>query len=341
MKSNMKKIKKLLEKGDGLFSRCLADHRQGEKAEKMREKLFDRAGELYRRALGLCREDAAAGIPDTGEALLTCLHRLSALLIRRGRKEEAEPLLSEIYDGRKAYSECPLLTDCLGYYGSLLCDKGEYDKAAGVLDDMLARVNAEISKEIRHEEKNPDGPFGVCLGLGDAARAFTYAEEGDGYSPDHFTQPIDLLKKMAEGGMAADKFSLLKAAYYAASQQLFLTCYDTVPAGNIGRVAEYLSDCMNSLKEHDVGLFLPAVMRLLALSLARDCRFADCADACRDTLEVCATYSGENERADLGSLQNIEGDMNLLLGIMNYRASLICVSEKSVDTHSRRSDQRA
>ena len=203
MKSNVRKITKLLEKGDALFPRCLDDGKQGEKAEKKRHKLSERAVELYSRALALCREDVAAGVPDMDETRLTCLHRLCALLFRLGKQNEAGPLLAELYEDRTAYSGYALLTDCLGLYGSLLCNKGEYDRSAQVLDEMLSRVNAETSKGVWHDGGCPADSFAVCLGLGDAGRAFTYAEEGDGYSPDHFTRPIDLLKKMAERGMEA------------------------------------------------------------------------------------------------------------------------------------------
>ena len=44
---------------------------------------------------------------------------------------------------------------------------------------------------------------------------------------------------------------------------------------------------------------------------------------CRLTLDQCAEYRGETTKADFGSIQSIVGDMNLLLGILHYRASKI------------------
>ncbi len=322
MKRTMKKIGKLLARFDRLYFQSIAPYQKNEKEinEKKYQKKLDRAEELCRKALALCREDPA-NASVSGESLIHCVFRWSVLLGIRGREEEAEPLLAGIFEKRGDYGSTLLLTECMGLYGSLLCESGRYDMAATVLSEFLARVKSGISDGVYPQGIVPGDTDAVCRGLGNAACAFTYSDGGDGYGPDYFTQPVEFLRKMEEKGIAPGKNDHLKAAYYAASQQLFLTCFETVPAADISRAAGYLGDCMNACRDHDAGLFFPAVMRLLALTLARDCRFADCAQACRDTLEQCAVYTGETRRADLGSLQSIEGDLNMLLGMMNYRVA--------------------
>ena len=87
---------------------------------------------------------------------------------------------------------------------------------------------------------------------------------------------------------------------------------------------EFAGKCVNACDQNEKDdLYYPAAMRLTALALARDCRFADAAEMCRLTLDQCAEYRGETTKADFGSIQSIVGDMNLLLGILHYRASKI------------------
>lgn len=325
MKNNAKKIAKLLDKFDSVFTECIEGvQKEGKKAEQKREKKLNRAEEICRKALALCREDMATRPSDVSEELINCIFRLSDLLIRRDNEEEAEGLLSEIYAERKAYGTTLLLTGCLGHYGSILCESGMYDRAAVVLDEMLTRVNAEISQGVYPDGFVPDDAYAICRGLGNAACAFTYSDIGEGFAPDRFTLPVDLLGKIAEHGSDAGDDNVKKAAYYAASQQLFLTCYDTVPGADVSRVVDYAGKSVNSCGDNGKNdLYFPAAMRLTALALARDCRFADAAEMCRLTLDQCAEYRGELSRADFGSIQSIAGDMNLLLGILHYRASKI------------------
>ena len=115
MKNNRKKIAKLLDKYDRQYFQCIETHpKKGKKSDKKLEnklqKKLDRAEELIRKALLLCREDIANGSTDSGDRLIHCIYRLSDLLICRGRKEEAEPLLAEIYEDRKAYMRTLVLT---------------------------------------------------------------------------------------------------------------------------------------------------------------------------------------------------------------------------------------
>ena len=329
MKNNAKKMTRLIEKYDRLFFQSIETHpRKGKKNEKKYEnklqKKLDRAEEIIRRALTLCRDDIANGLSNGGETLIHCIYRLSDLLILRGRKEEAVPLLAEICENRKDYEHTLLLTPCLGHYGSILCENGSYDQAAAVLSQMLVRVKNEISRGVYPEGMVPDDVRAVCSGLGNAACAFTYSDTGEGFAPDQFTNPVDLLEKIAKHGEEISADNIKKAAYYAASQQLFITCYDNVPGADVSHVVEYAEKCVNACgKNGKYDLFFPAAMRLTALALARDCRFADAAEMCSLTLDECAEYRGNVTRADFGSIQSFTGDMNLLLGILHYRTSKI------------------
>ena len=323
MKNNAKKIEKLLEKFDRIFTEYIEKaQREPEKEEKKREKTARKAENICRRALALCREDIANGLPDDGKLLVGCVFRLSDYLIRRGNRDEAEGLLSEIYEGRKAYAGCFLLTGCMGNYGSILCESGVYDKAAGVLNEFLTRVNTETAQDIYPDGLVPDDGYAVCRGLGNAAYAFTYARGGEGFSPERFTLPVGLLEKMGKHGIDAGNDNICKAAYYAASQQLFLTCYEPVPGADVSRAAEYVAKCVDACdKSRNDDLYYLAALRLTALIAARDCRFADAAELCRMTLDRCSEYKGETIRRNFGSLHSIAGDMNLLLGVLHYRAS--------------------
>ena len=325
MKYNTRKIARLLDKSDRYMTDYIeGKHKDSKKAVEKREKIADRAEECCRRALKLCREDMEKELPDCGEQFLGCVFRLSDLLIRRGNEDEAEGLLSEVYAERKTYSVTPLLTECLGHYGSILCESGMYDRAAYVLDEMLTRVSSEISREIYPDGMVPDDAFAICRGLGNAACAFTYADTGEGFAHDRFTLPVELLDKIEKHGIDAGKDNIKKAAYFAASQQLFLTCFEPVPGADVTRTVEFAGKCVNSCgRDGKFDLYFPAAMRLTALALARDCRFADAAEMCRLTLDQCAEFRGGETKADFGSIQSISGDMNLLLGILHYRATKI------------------
>lgn len=325
MKNNAGKITKLLKKFDSVFSQWIEESIKKEKANyKKLEKKMNCAETLCRKALALCREDMAGNPYESDGLFIGCIFRLSDILIRRGNADEAAELLSEVCGKADSYGNSPILTRCMGHYGSILCESGMYDNAARILDDMLNRVKGEFDDGGYPKANIPDGEFALCRGLGSAARAFTYAREGDGFAPERFTLPVEILEKIAEKGADAAGENIKRAAYYAASQQLFLTCYETVPGADVREVLKYAEKCENFCdKSSGKDLYFPAATRLKALACARDCRFADAAELCRLTLDQCAGYSGEQTKDVSGSIQSIAGDMNLLLGILNYRASNI------------------
>ncbi len=320
MKSNVKKIRKLLEKSDGIASDCFDGVRkQGKKAEKKLEKNAGRAELLARKALALCREDTDNGAGDSSSEWVHCVHSLSSILFRRGREEEAEPLLSEIYENRDRYSRSTQLSACLAYYGSLLCEDRRYDRAAQLLDAMLSRIRLENEAGVC-----PDDTYAVSRGLGNAARAFTYSDTGEGFDHEHFVAPADFLREMKEKGIDVGVTNTVKANYFAASQQLFRTCFDTVPGAELSDMEHYLDECLSACREQgEKDIWYLAAFRLIALALARNCRFADSAKLCLEALGECSGFKGEVTKTDFGSLQSISGDLNLLLGIMSYRASEI------------------
>lgn len=332
MKSNAKKIAKLIDKYDRLYFQSIEPFRESNRSNKMKngsgdrklQKKLDRAEELTRSALALCRSDIAGNFHDSQSLLIQCIFRLSGLFLFRGRNREAAELLAEIYDNIDRYRADILLTNCLGYYGSILCESGSYDKAANVLYEMVARVKKELSSGIFPDGAVPDGVSAICRGLGNAACAFTYSDTEDGFPTEFFTLPVELLEKIAGHGEVIGEDNIKKAAYFAASQQIFITCYDNVPGADVSRVVEFAEKCINACGGNGkYDLFFPAAMRLTALAMARDCRFADAAETCLLTLDQCAEYRGDITRADFGSIQSIAGDMNLLLGILHYRTSKI------------------
>ena len=320
MKNNGRKTEKLLMKSESITERIFeGTNRDKSKNGRKTEKKLDRAEKLCRRALALRREDIANGAAESGTGLIAPIHKLSAILFRRGKFDEAETLLAEVCENTDAGASNSLLTECMGYYGSILCESGRYDKAAEVLEGFVVRAKLELGKE-----SFPRDAYAFCRGFGNAACAFTYADSESGYLSRLFTIPVEALDALAEHGAAVRADDRRKAAYYAASQQLFLTCYETVPGADVGFVEDYAEKCIAACGEDSRDdLYLPAALRLLALARARDCRFADAAETCLQALEKCAHFKGTETRAVFGSLQSIAGDMNLLLGIMHYRVSQI------------------
>ena len=325
MKSNMKEIGKLLARFDKIYFQTISSYQKNgeEKSKSKYEKKFDRAEQLCRKALALCREDIANASVSV-ESLIHCLYRLSVILVIRGREAEAEPLLADVFEKRQDYRRMFLLTECMGLYGGILCESGRYDLAATVLSEFLVDLQSRISEGIYPEGIVPGDTEAVCRGLGDAACAFTYSNLEEGFRSEQFTLPVELLQKIAEHGGSVGSDNVKKAAYFSASQQLFLTCHETVPGADVRKTVEYAAMCVNSCGGNGkYDLYFPAAMRLTALALARDCKFADAAEMCRLTLEQCAEFRGEVTKAPFGSIQSIAGDMNLLLGILHYRASKI------------------
>lgn len=327
MKSSINKIRKLLDRTESISSQCFDGvQKQGKKSAIKREKNAVRALDFAYKALALCREETANGASDCALEFIYSIHRISAILFRLGREEEAEPLLAEIYESKDLYSgRGTVLSPCLAYYGSILCNSGRYDLAAEVLDAFMKRFKMETAVRETVEDT-----YASCLGFGCAARAFTYADAGEGYDSEHFTYPAEALAGIVKNLKAKGQNPEIaiqnyrRAAYFAASQQLFMTCWDTVPGADVGQAVIYAHECVKASKELGVkDLYYLGAHRLGALAMARDCRFSDSAEICSEALDECSGYKGEETQTDYTSLQSISGDLNLLMGIMNYRASNI------------------
>lgn len=292
------------------------------KNEKKKMKKAAAAEKLCRKALALSREEIAfykekpynPGYND----FVHCVYHLSALLVRTEQSDRAQPLLAKYYELSDKVGEHLYSMACVCYYGSILCEQGHYDLASQVLEEAVERINADGcgTDFIRCDT------YAVCRALGNAAIAFTYSDTDEGYAHHLFTDPAKWLLKLKEEGIDAGNENLKKATYFAASDLLGVTCHNPVSFGDASDAAELAKTCVSVCKENDkVDFYLPAAMRLIALAAARDCRFADCVQACKDTLDVCAMYKYGMGTSPFGSIQNIAADMNLLLGIMHYRAS--------------------
>lgn len=312
MKDKYAKITKLLDKAGQLFEQALSC-----KKPKQREKKFAAAEKLSRKALAQSREKIAAGADDNGySVLISSVYRLSALLVRQGRLDEAEPLLAEVCS-MSQYAQHRYGIACMAYYGSILCENGSYNAAGQVLSQMMEAADKDGSQLAAMADT-----YALCMGYGNAGIAFTYSD-AEGYENEKFYQPVEKLLKLREQGVAIGSENLKKAACFAASAALYRTCYDAVSNTDAGTASHWAKCCVDECqKSDDKDFYLPAAMRLVALASARDCQFGDCVKECNKTLEVCSSYKVGMGQSPYGSVQNIAADMNLLLGIMHYRASL-------------------
>ena len=292
------------------------------KNEKKKMKKAAAAEKICRKALALSREEIAfyqeepynPGYTDFTD----CVYHLSALLMRTGQSDRAQPLLTEYYELSDKVGEHLYSFACICYYGSILCEQGNNDLASQVLEKVVERINADgcNTEFVRCDT------YAVCRALGNAAIAFTYSDVDDGYANHLFSDPAKWLLKLKEEGIDVGNENLKKATYFAASDLLGVTCHDPVSVGDTSGAVQLAKTCVSVCRENDkVDFYLPAAMRIIALTAARDCRFADCVKACKDTLDVCAMYKYGMGTSPFGSIQNIAADMNLLLGIMHYRAS--------------------
>lgn len=311
MKKRHTKITKLFTKIDALTADALRAAKP-----KQRDKKWTSAEKLCRKALELSREGVAQSADDNGYSLLiSSVYRLSALLMRQGRDADAEPLLAEVYSMEQFASHRYGIA-CRAYYGSLLCENGSYNAAGRVLAEMLRAVEQDSAGLATMADL-----YALCMGCGHAAMAFTYADD-DGYDGRLFEAPVARLMKLREDGFEVDSENMIRASYFAASEALYQTCFDAVSTTDVGKAVYLARYCVDECRRAGVkGLFEPAAMRLAALAAARDCQFADAAKLCKETLELCSSYSCEMSVSCFGSIQNIAADMNLLLGIMHYRAS--------------------
>ena len=309
MKPDEKKIFKLFSEADALTDAFLKAHKPKQRAAKAAA-----AEKRCRRALELCRADIAAG--EQQPLFADGVYRLSALLVRQERLEEAEPLLEEFYNCRAQYMDRLYTGACLAFYGTILCERGAYTPAALVFDEMMSIYSGDDGSRETADR------YAACRAYGNAAIAFTYSDTEEGFHKEQFSEPADRLMELKRVGVSVDPNDLKKAAYFAASQQLFETCFGSVSNGDVGEVVKYASWCINACKEQDEqDFYLPAAIRLLALAAARDCRFGDCVKMCHETLDICSSYKDGLGQSPFGSIQSIAADMNLLLGIMHYRAS--------------------
>ncbi len=299
------------------------------KNEKKKMKKASAAEKICRKALELSREEITyykqephnPGFVD----FTHCVYQLSALLFRIGQSDRAQSLLAEYYELSDKVGEHLYSFACLCYYGSILCEQGSYDLASQVLEKAVERINTDGCNTdfVRCDT------YAVCRALGNAAIAFTYSNTDEGYAHHLFTDPAKCLLKLKEEGIDVGNENLKKATYFAASDLLGDTCHDPVSVGDASGAVQLAKICVSVCKENDkMDFYLPAAMRIIALAAARDCRFADCVQACKDTLDVCAMYKYGMGGSPFGSIQHIAADMNLLLGIMHYRASQFedCIS---------------
>lgn len=310
MKNKIAKITKMLEKTAALTEQALSA-----KKEKQRDKKLAKAEKIGRMALALSREQIAAGAGDNGySALISAVYRLSVILMRQGRADEAEPLLAEVC-AMEQYIGHRYGIACRGYYGSILCDHGDYNKAGEILSEMVEAAGKDGSQLSAMADTDA-----LCRGYGNAALAFTYAV-GVGYSGSLFVQPVERLLRLRESGVPVAGEHLIKAAYFAGSEALYRTTYDPVSYADAADVVKLAKCCLDECERAGYkGFYRPAAMRLSALAAARDCRFADCVRLCKETLDVCASYADDSGDSRFGSVQSIAADMNLLLGVMHYRA---------------------
>lgn len=308
MKDKYAKITKLLDKAGKLFEQALQSKKQ-----KQRDKKFATAEKLSRRALALSREEIRLGAADGGSAhWLASVYRLTAILMRQGRTDEAESLLAECCSMEQCGSY-PEGIACKAYYGSILCEKGHYNAAGQLLSQMM--TDADKTAEV-------GDTYALCMGYGNAGIAFTYSD-AEGYENEKFYEPVEKLLKLREQGVDVGSENVKKAAYFAASANLYRTCYDAVSNTDAGGACNFAKCCIDECqKSDDRDFYLPAAMRIQALASARDCQFADCVKECKLTLEVCSLYKVDMGQSPYGSVQSIAADMNLLLGIMHYRASM-------------------
>lgn len=311
MKDKSSKITKILDKAAALTENALHARQP-----RQRDKKFAAAEKLSRRALALSREKIASGADDNGYSfLISSVYRLSALLIRQGRSAEAEPLLAEVCS-MEQYLGHRYGIACRCYYGSILCENGSYNAAGQVLAQMMSAVEKDGSQLAAMADT-----YALCMGYGNAPVAFTYAD-AEGYETGQFTEPVEKLLKLREQGVDVGSENIKKAAYFAASAHLYRTCYDAVSNTDAGGASNWAECCIAECKDSgEKDFYLPAAMRIVALAAARDCQFGDCVRACKETLEVCSSYKAGMGESRYGSVQNIAADMNLLLGIMHYRAS--------------------
>lgn len=316
MKNKSAKIAQMLYKANIIKKEAFATEN-----EKKYLKKINSAEKLCRRALEFSRNDIAAGVNESFDNLICSIYGLSSLLCRMGRQNEAESLLNEARS--LAEFEGHMYSIAINsYYGCILCDRGEYNTAGEIFDKILD--DAKTNQYAAFSDA-----YALCRAYENAACAFTYAETGVGYPPERFTEPLNRLLEAKEKGFDVDDNMIKKAAYFAASQQLYYMCFDAPTVSNSESTIKTAELCIKFCEKSEAPDFYAlASMRIIAFAAARDCRFGDCAEICGQILEACSKYSGNIDRLPYGSIQDIVADVNLLLGIMHYRAEHfeICIN---------------
>lgn len=307
LKKNDARMMKYLTKIDALMADALRESEKGNVKRQTRR--WDAAEKQCRKVLAMSRSAANAGektaVADSWQQ--SAVAKLSQILMRQGRVDEARTLLAESCPaGDGSASEAGLI--CMAYYGAILCQDGAYHAAGGMLLPLMEKTDAL-----------GDDPYALSLACGYAGMAFTY-DDDTGYNGKWFEQPVVRLLSLRDEGVKVDSRMFIQAAYFAASEALYQTCYDPVSATDTGKVTRLAQLCVQECRRAGIRDFYePAAMRLEALAAARDCQFADCAALCTETITLCSSYSYEMGQSPFGSIPGIVADMNLLLGILHYR----------------------
>lgn len=308
MKNKSAKIAQLLYKAGFIKNEAFTA-----KNEKKYLKKISLVEKLCRKALELSRADIAAGINENFNNLICSIYGLTSLLCRTGRQNEAESLLNEARSLEEFEGHMYSIA-INSYYGCILCDRGEYNAAGEIFDKIMDEATANQYAAF-------SDVYALCKAYGNAACAFTYAETGIGYPPERFTEPLNRLLEVKKKGFEVDDNIIKKAAYFAASQRLYYMCFDAPTVSNSESTIKTAELCLEFCKKsEELDFYALASMRIIAFAAARDCRFGDCAEICGQILDVCSKYSGDIVRLPYGSIQDISADVNLLLGIMHYRA---------------------
>ena len=314
MKDRIACIKKWLARAEKRTQAALAA-----KNENTRMRRAASAEKLCRKALALCGPEAGENRNDTWYT--ACVYDLTVLLIHTDQADEALEFLEEHYCERGLSDESGRALACGAYYGGLLYEEHRCDKAAAVLAAVTEQIGADGWDKGTGTARTMSYPEAMGMGLGYAAAAFTESVKGEGYASPLFTAPALYLRRMQAKGMDVGVENITRALYFAASEQLCRACREPVSHPDVSSVTELAQACAAVSREsRKMELYLPASVRLKALAEARACRFADCAETCRETLELCSSREGCRDKSLQITRKGIAGDMNLLLCLLYYRA---------------------
>ncbi len=275
------------------------------------EKKLKASEKLSRKALELSRADIAAGVNSGSGDLISAIYNLGSLLFVEGRFNEAEQLFAEARACR-GFDEHTYALAIDAYYGCILCHRRDYERSSEVFDKLMDSAE-------QNEQAAFIDTYALANAYGDAACAFTYAEEGS-YPGKRFTEPLERLIDMQKKGVPINDNVIKKAAYFSASQQLYYMCCDCVSLCNSDGTILTADICLHFCKSSGMRDFYTfAAMRILAFAAARDLRYKDCAAICERILELCGENINAVPESPYGSIHDIIADIHLLLGILHYR----------------------